>query len=42
MATFTMNSIQKPDERFYVCKLTPDSLDVPDVYDTVQLLFVVK
>ena len=41
-ATFTLNSIQKADERFYVCKLTPDRLDVFDVFDTVQLLVVGK
>ena len=41
-ATFTLNSIQKADERFYVCNLTPGSLDEPDVYDTVQLLVVGK
>ena len=41
-ATFTLNSIQKADERFYVCRLTPDRLDVLDVYDTVQLLVVGK
>ena len=41
-ATFTLKSIQKPDERFYVCKLGPDSLDDPAVYDTVQLLVVGK
>ena len=41
-ATFTLNSIQKADEKFYVCKLTPDSLDEPAVYDTVQLLVVGK
>ena len=41
-ATFTLNSIQKADERFYVCKLTPVRLDVPEVYDTVQLLVVGK
>ena len=37
-ATFKLNSIQKADERFYVCRLIPDRLDVLDVYDTVQLL----
>ena len=41
-ATFTLNSIQKADERFYVCKITPDRLDVPVVRDTVQLLVVGK
>ena len=41
-ATFTLNSIQNADERFYVCRLTPGSLDEPDVYDTVQLLVVGK
>jgi len=41
-ATFTLNSIQKVDERIYVCKLTPESLAEQSVYDTVQLLVVVK
>ena len=41
-ATFTLNSIQKADDRFYVCKLTPDRLDELDVYDTVHLLVVGK
>ena len=41
-ATFTLNSIQKADERFYVCRLTPGSLDEPLVYDTVQLIVVGK
>ena len=41
-ATFTLNSIQKADERFYVCNLTPDSLVQLDVYDTVQLLVLGK
>ena len=41
-ATFTLNSIQKADERFYACRLEPDSLAAPDVYDTVQLLVVGK
>ena len=41
-ATFTLNSIQKADERFYACRLEPDRLDEPDVYDTVQLLVVGK
>ena len=40
--TFTLNSIQKADERFYVCKLSPDSFAVQPVYDTVQLLVVGK
>ena len=41
-ATFTLNSIQKADERFYVCRLIPGSLDEPLVSDTVQLLVVGK
>ena len=41
-ATFTLNSIQKVDEGFYVCKLTPYSLSAPEVYDTVRLLVVGK
>ena len=41
-ATFTLNSIQKVDERFYSCKLTPESLGRQPVYDTVQLLVVGK
>ena len=41
-ATFTLNSIKKADERFYICKLTPDSLAASPVYDTVQLLVVGK
>jgi len=41
-ATFTLNSIQKADERFYVCQLLPDSLDGQPAYDTVQLLVVGK
>ena len=41
-ATFTLNSIQKADERFYVCRLTPGSLDEPLVSDTVQLIVVGK
>ena len=41
-ATFTLNSIQKADERFYVCKLSPESVAAQPVYDTVQLLVVGK
>ena len=41
-ATFTLNSVQKADERFYVCKLAPDRLEALDVYDIVQLLVVGK
>ena len=37
-ATFTLNSIQKTDERFYVCKLVRYNIAVPLVYDTVQLI----
>jgi len=39
-ATFTLNSIQKADERFYSCQLSPESLRVQAVQDTVQLLVV--
>ena len=39
-ATFTLNSIQKADERFYVCELVPESLGAQFVYDTVQLIVV--
>ena len=41
-AIFTLNSIQKADERSYTCRLGPDSLFVPSVYDSVQLLVVGK
>ena len=41
-ATFTLNSIQKADERSYACRLGPDSLIVPSVYDSVQFLVVGK
>ena len=41
-ATFTLNLIQKADERFYICRLVPDSLGASSVYDTVQLLIVGK
>jgi len=41
-AIFTLSSIQKADERFYVCRLTPESLSAQSVYDTVQLLVVGK
>jgi len=41
-ATFTLNSIQKADERFYICQLVPENLDGQPVYDTVQLLVVDK
>jgi len=37
-ATFTLNSIQKADERLYMCRLGPESLSVLPVYDSVQLL----
>ena len=37
-ATFTLNSVKKTDERFYVRMLLPDRLDEPSVYDTVQLI----
>jgi len=41
-ATFTLHSIQKADERFYVCRLSPESLGAQSVSDTVQLLVVGK
>lgn len=40
--TFTLSSIQKGDERLYICKLVPDSLVAVSVYDTVQLLVLGK
>ena len=39
-ATFTLYSIQKADERIYICRLEPDSLAESEVFDTVQLLVV--
>lgn len=41
-ASFTLNSIQKADERFYICKLSPESLGAQPGYDTVQLIVVGK
>ena len=41
-ATFTLNSIAKGDERFYICQLVPDSLVEQPVYDTVQLIVIGK
>ena len=41
-ATFTLNSIQKADERFYVCMLSPENVFVQSAYDTVQLTVVGK
>ena len=41
-ATFTLNSIQNADERFYICRLDPDSFPAVAVFDTVQLLVVGK
>ena len=41
-ATFTLSSIQKADERFYSCKISPESLDLDAIYDTVELLVVGK
>ncbi len=41
-ATFTLSSIQKADERFFICKLEPYSLAEVPVYDTVQLLVIGK
>ncbi|KAL9964786.1 hypothetical protein ACROYT_G028471 [Oculina patagonica] len=38
LVTFTLDSIQMADERWYICRLEPDRLDVASVYDTVQLL----
>ena len=41
--TFTLEPIQKADERFYMCILEPHSLvGGSPVYDTVQLLVVGK
>jgi len=40
--TFTLSSIQKADERFYVCKLSPESLAAQPAYDSVQLIVVGK
>ena len=41
-ATFTLSSIQKADQKFFVCRLTPERLGRQPVYDTVQLLVVGK
>ena len=41
-ATFILNSIQKADEKFYVCKLTPESVLEQPVQDIVPLLVVGK
>ena len=41
-ATFTLNSIQKADERSYICVLWPKSSFKSPVYDSVQLLVVGK
>ena len=41
-ATFTLNSIQKADERLYLCVLRPKSPFRLPVYDSVQLLVVGK
>jgi len=40
--TFTLGSIQKADERFYVCQLSPESLAAQPAYDSVQLIVVGK
>ena len=40
--TFTLSSIQKADERFYSCELSPESLAAQRVYDAVQLIVVGK
>jgi len=40
--TFALHSVQKADERFYVCKLSLESIAAQPVYDTVQLLVVGK
>ena len=40
--TFTLNSIQKADERAYICRLGPESLIEVPVYDSVQLLALGK
>ena len=39
---FTLSSIQRGDERLYMCILSPDSLAAQPVSDTVQLLVVGK
>lgn len=39
-ATFTLNSIQKADERSYACRLGPKSLSVSPIFDNVRLLVV--
>ena len=40
--TFTLDSIQKADERFYSCLLSPETLGAQSVYDTVHLFVVGK
>ena len=40
-ATFTLSSIQKADERLYICRLVPSSI-IPLVFDTVQLVVLGK
>ena len=40
--TFTLSSIQRADERFYVCILSPEGLAAQPVYDSVQLIVVGK
>ena len=37
-ATFTLNSVQKPDEKFYVCTLAPENVLGQLVPDTFQLI----
>ena len=41
-ATFTLSSIQKADEKSYMCRLGPESLFAVPIYDPVQLLVVGK
>lgn len=41
-ATFSMNAIQKADERSYMCSLAPKRLGALPVFDLVRLLVVGK
>ena len=41
-ATFTLSSIQKADEKSYICNLSPKRFGALPVFDTVQLLVVGK
>ena len=40
--TFTLNSIQKADERSYICRLGPEDLISTPIYDLVQLFVTGK